>query len=235
MNEDETDLFEALRTWRRGEATALNLPPYCVLGDRALLEIARQRPRSEAALRSITGIGATKLEKYGEAVLRITRGEAPVNRATDATFAVKEITHEDMVTMPAMTPTKSIRSTAASSSAAPNAPLPDTIVDTYVLLQEGLDVEEIATRRELKTSTIWTHIERLAREQFLDESAIDVLIPGQVRERIESALSQSKPEDGLKAVYETLVGDVDYELIRCVAAWRNGQTPDGQTPDEAAT
>jgi ATP-dependent DNA helicase RecQ len=103
------------------------------------------------------------------------------------------------------------------------------------LLQEGLDVEEIATRRELKTSTIWTHIERLAREQFLDESAIDVLIPGQVRERIESALSQSKPEDGLKAVYETLVGDVDYELIRCVAAWRNGQTPDGQTPDEAAT
>jgi hypothetical protein len=39
----------------------------------------------------------------------------------------------------------------------------------------------------------------------------------------------------LKAVYETLVGDVDYELIRCVAAWRNGQTPDGQTPDEAAT
>jgi glucose-1-phosphate cytidylyltransferase len=104
-----------------------------------------------------------------------------------------------------------------------NAPLPDTIVDTYVMLQEGVDVEEIASRRGLKSSTVWTHIERLAREQFLDESAIEVLIPAALRERIEAALSQSAPEAGLKAVYETLGGDVDYELIRCIAAWRNGQ------------
>jgi ATP-dependent DNA helicase RecQ len=55
-DEGESDLFERLRTWRRGEATTQNLPPYCVLGDRALLEIARLRPQSAAALSGITGI-----------------------------------------------------------------------------------------------------------------------------------------------------------------------------------
>ncbi|HEX8236869.1 MAG TPA: RecQ family ATP-dependent DNA helicase [Abditibacteriaceae bacterium] len=229
MNEGETDLFEALRTWRRGEATAMNLPPYCVLGDRALLEIARQRPQSEAALRAITGIGATKLEKYGEAILLITRGESKPSNETQSNRVLETET---------VTPHRAPK--AAKAAAIPpakkavatsNEALPDTIVDTYVMLQEGLDIEEIATRRSLKSTTIWTHIERLAREQFLDENAMEVLIPSELRLRIESALAQSKPEDGLKAVYESLGGDIDYELIRCVAAWRNGQTPD----DEAAS
>jgi ATP-dependent DNA helicase RecQ len=45
------------------------VPAYTVFHDSTLRELARVRPQSLAELRSISGIGATKLERYGEALL----------------------------------------------------------------------------------------------------------------------------------------------------------------------
>lgn len=72
-DDDERDLFETLRSWRRDEAKSKNVPPYCVLSDRALMELARQKPDSESALLTITGIGAAKVENYGDALLKLLR------------------------------------------------------------------------------------------------------------------------------------------------------------------
>ncbi|MDQ3814760.1 MAG: ATP-dependent DNA helicase, partial [Armatimonadota bacterium] len=71
-NEDDGTLFESLRRWRRSLAIAENVPPYCILSDRTLLEIANQKPQKDDDLRGITGIGERKLEKYGAAILEIT-------------------------------------------------------------------------------------------------------------------------------------------------------------------
>lgn len=68
----DRQLFERLRTWRRRQADSENLPPYCILSDRALLEIASVKPADETALLGITGIGDSKLARYGQAVLEIT-------------------------------------------------------------------------------------------------------------------------------------------------------------------
>ncbi|WP_372619369.1 DNA helicase RecQ [Falsiroseomonas sp.] len=64
-------LFEALREWRRGEAQAQSVPAYVIFQDRTLAEIAAARPRSLDQLGAIPGVGRTKLERYGAAVLRI--------------------------------------------------------------------------------------------------------------------------------------------------------------------
>jgi ATP-dependent DNA helicase RecQ len=63
-------LFERLREWRRGEAQAQSVPAYVIFQDRTLAEIAAARPRTLDALGSIPGVGRTKLERYGAAVLR---------------------------------------------------------------------------------------------------------------------------------------------------------------------
>lgn len=73
LEETDDEMFEALRDWRRTKAREENLPPYCVLGDKCLLEIARVKPQSEDELQSVSGIGPSKLEKYGAAILGITR------------------------------------------------------------------------------------------------------------------------------------------------------------------
>ena len=71
---DELDLFDALRAWRRGEASRQGLPPYVIFHDQTLVDIAKVRPRSRADLSAINGIGQGKLDRYGEAVLETVAG-----------------------------------------------------------------------------------------------------------------------------------------------------------------
>ena len=68
---DGEPLFEALRAWRRAEAARQKVPPYVIFHDQTLADIARIRPSDRGALLDIDGIGQGKLERYGEAVLKI--------------------------------------------------------------------------------------------------------------------------------------------------------------------
>jgi ATP-dependent DNA helicase RecQ len=67
------DVFQALREWRKGVAKEHGVPAYTVFHDATLQEIARQLPASLDGLRGISGIGATKLERYGEPLLKVVR------------------------------------------------------------------------------------------------------------------------------------------------------------------
>jgi ATP-dependent DNA helicase RecQ len=64
-------LWEELRAWRLEEARRQQLPPYVIFHDSTLSEVARLRPNSLAALAGIPGIGRTKLDRYGSAVIAI--------------------------------------------------------------------------------------------------------------------------------------------------------------------
>ncbi|MDT7950499.1 MAG: DNA helicase RecQ [Acetobacteraceae bacterium] len=65
------ELFEALRRWRMAEAKRQSVPPYVIFQDSVLREIAANRPGSSAALGVIRGVGTSKLDRYGAAVLSI--------------------------------------------------------------------------------------------------------------------------------------------------------------------
>jgi ATP-dependent DNA helicase RecQ len=64
-------LFEALRTWRADEAKRQHVPPYVIFHDRTLAEIARLRPGTSGALAAISGVGESKLDRYGAPVLSV--------------------------------------------------------------------------------------------------------------------------------------------------------------------
>lgn len=64
-------LFEALRAWRSQTARAQDVPAYTVFHNSTLEEIADRRPRSLEQLGTIAGIGATKLTRYGDALLEL--------------------------------------------------------------------------------------------------------------------------------------------------------------------
>jgi len=65
-------LLEALRNWRLAIAREHGVPAYVVFHDTTLESIAAARPQTMADLRGISGVGARKLERYGEALLAIT-------------------------------------------------------------------------------------------------------------------------------------------------------------------
>ena len=70
-NEADQTLFAALKAARLELARAQNVPPYVIFHDRTLLELVRHRPASLAQMSGISGIGQTKLERYGEIFLEV--------------------------------------------------------------------------------------------------------------------------------------------------------------------
>jgi ATP-dependent DNA helicase RecQ len=63
----------ALRQWRSAVAREHNLPAYVVFHDATLLQMAQRAPTTLEALAGISGVGAKKLDAYGEALLRVLR------------------------------------------------------------------------------------------------------------------------------------------------------------------
>jgi ATP-dependent DNA helicase RecQ len=63
--------FNALKAWRAEVARSHNLPAYVIFHDATLAAIAALAPRSLGDLQGISGLGAKKLEAYGEEVLRV--------------------------------------------------------------------------------------------------------------------------------------------------------------------
>ena len=63
-------LFEALRELRRELASEAQVPPYVIFHDSTLREMAARRPSTISALGRVGGVGAKKLEAYGERFLK---------------------------------------------------------------------------------------------------------------------------------------------------------------------
>ena len=69
----DEDLFQALRNWRLQRARSDQVPAYVVFHDSHLRSIAAHRPVTLEALSRLKGIGPSKLEKYGAAVIDLVR------------------------------------------------------------------------------------------------------------------------------------------------------------------
>jgi DNA helicase-2/ATP-dependent DNA helicase PcrA len=67
----EEQTFEALRTWRRETALSADVPAFVVFTDATLTAIAEAKPSSLEELAALAGVGPSKLERYGEDVLRV--------------------------------------------------------------------------------------------------------------------------------------------------------------------
>ncbi|MQA63338.1 MAG: AAA family ATPase [Actinophytocola sp.] len=69
-------LLGRLKEWRVQRSRELNVPAFVIFTDATLIAIAEQRPADDRALVSISGIGATKLERFGSDVLALVHETA---------------------------------------------------------------------------------------------------------------------------------------------------------------
>jgi superfamily II DNA helicase RecQ len=70
LSEADFVVFSRLRTLRKTLAETEGVPVYAVFTNEQLAEMAKARPASKAALGAIEGIGESRVEKYGEVLLR---------------------------------------------------------------------------------------------------------------------------------------------------------------------
>jgi ATP-dependent DNA helicase RecQ len=67
----ESPLLARLKAWRTDTAREQSVPPYVVFHDATLSAIAAAQPTDLQQLSTISGIGTKKLERYGQALLRL--------------------------------------------------------------------------------------------------------------------------------------------------------------------
>ncbi len=74
LDDADRALFEQLKVWRLEEANRASVPAFVVFTDATLAALAQNRPSDATGLLRMPGIGASKIERYGDAVLKVIGG-----------------------------------------------------------------------------------------------------------------------------------------------------------------
>ncbi len=74
VSEEDAPLLSALKAKRRALSEAARMPAYMIFPDRTLIEMAETRPATLDQMARVSGVGAKKLESYGQAFLEVITG-----------------------------------------------------------------------------------------------------------------------------------------------------------------
>ncbi len=208
--EFDMGLFQKLRSLRGRIANEKSVPPYVVFGDVTLQQMAFYIPQSRDALSRISGVGAVKLEQYGDEFLG----------------AIGEYARENNLSERLIRPQRQSRQRSESRNA---TSLGSTYNQTKQLLAQGLSLDEVAQERDMAPNTIFAHIEMLVQTgESLDLRAH---LPSADRAmRIQDAF-RKVGDSRLTPVKELLGNDYSYEEIRLVRAFISQQAT--EEPNES--
>ena len=95
LSEKAQHLFEELRKLRSELAKEKSIPPYMVASDKTLHDMCVKIPLTKEEMLTVNGMGARKLEQYGEAFLYcirdITNGDKAAYGAEETNYGASEI------------------------------------------------------------------------------------------------------------------------------------------------
>ncbi|MFJ8353666.1 DNA helicase RecQ [Bacillus paramycoides] len=187
-------LFEVLREVRKEIAQGEGVPPFVIFSDQTLKDMCAKMPQSDSELLTVKGIGEHKLVKYGSHFLQAVQHfieENPNYAETIKTEVVIE------------------RKKSGKASA-------NSHLETYEMYKQGINLGEIAKKRDLSRQTIENHLIRC----YEDGMEVDwkSFVPAEYESLIENAVQNA--EGGLKSIKEQLSDEVSYFMIRAYLQMR---------------
>jgi ATP-dependent DNA helicase RecQ len=201
----EANLFEELKSIRRDISQHENVPPYVILSDATLMEIATYLPQSLDEMRLISGFGDVKLARYGREFLLPVKNYSAQNRLSSK-IKQKVPKRERKA--------KTERTSNANGTAKTKGPA-DTAFNSYTLYRAGKTIAEIAAERELAVSTIEGHL-----SFYIYNGSIDILeMVSEEKKLVIKDTVESYGAEKLGPLKEVLGDDFSYGEIRAVIAW----------------
>lgn len=190
------ELFERLRRVRADFAKRENVPPYVIFSDATLMEMASYLPTDIADLPRISGVGETKLAKYGK----------------EFAAAVREYCRENDLPsrMSLKYPVSEPRSRSKKKRGLPKT---DTFAETLSMFRGGMSPAEIARERGIAISTVESHLVRFIQSGEVELN--DIVKPEKIGP-IRDAVEQFRSFGTLSKVKEHLGDDYSYAEIRAV-------------------
>jgi ATP-dependent DNA helicase RecQ len=186
-------LYQALKALRMELAKEAHLPPYVIFHDKTLVELAAKRPRTEKQLTDVLGLGASKIARFGAALLTtIAQHAATVTSSTGATVP---------------------------PPAAPSNRLSATVNQTLTMHLAGKDAETIAAERRLDTATVYGHFAEAIEAGLVEARAILPLDDTEIDEILAAFENCDTLESGkLGPAHAALDGRYDYGMLKCLLA-----------------
>jgi len=200
----EASLLNELRSLRADIARQENVPPYIILSDAGLQEMATYLPQSLDELRLISGFGDVKLARYGREFLTPVKNYSAAN-GLSSKISLKIPKRERKA------------KTTASASKKPS----DTAQESFTLYRAGKPVHEIAALRNLAATTIEGH---LALYIYKGEMSVHEIV-GEGKLPVIKDAVESYGAEKLGPLKEILGDDYSYGEIKAVIAWmrKNGE------------
>lgn len=128
----DAELYNLLKGWRDAKAKELGWEVFMVLPLKAIRGLCVKIPSNKKALMEVKGFGKKKLETFGDELLELL---------------IEYRRDHDMEVLPPEDPVIK-----------PKKPKKDTRLESYKLWKEGKNIAEIAAERNLKDSTIESHL-----------------------------------------------------------------------------
>ena len=196
----EVDLLDELKNIRRDIAQNENVPPYVILSDSTLLEMATYLPQSLDELRLVSGFGDVKLARYGREFL------APVKSYSAQRGLTSKISQK-----------KPKRERKQSGNRASKTGT-GTQLESYDQYKTGKTIAEIAANRGLSTITIEGHLAYFIEQGELQITAI---VKPEKIPVIQDAV-EKYGDDRLAPLKELLGEEYSYGEIKSVVSWMRG-------------
>lgn len=190
------ELFRHLQEWRTRKAKAEEVAAFQVLHQKTLVQIAVHLPDTIASLKKIKGIGPRLAEKYGEEIVTLVSGYRQEQGITE-------------VFLPSPT---AVGPTGARKK--PSAPREDSKKISLELFGNGLNIAQIAEKRELTVQTIEGHLAYFVGK---GEIPVDGLLDGVKQRHIEEKIA-GRHNPPLKELKEALGNDYSYGEINLALA-----------------
>ncbi|MEH2442085.1 DNA helicase RecQ [Nostoc sp.] len=185
-------LLQKLRSLRKQLADEQSVPPYVIFHDSTLKVMVQVQPQTLAEFAKLSGVGSHKLAQYGEKFIT----------------EIRAYRQEKGLQNKSVTPT-SVSSPNSSSY---------TELQTLQLHQQGLNIAQIAQKRNLSPATVSNHLEKLIeKNQPVD---LNKLIPLEHQQKIWQVL-EVLGDISLTPIKEQLGESYTFDEIRLVRSkWR---------------
>ncbi|MEH1894829.1 MAG: DNA helicase RecQ [Nostoc sp.] len=185
-------LLQKLRSLRKQLADEQSVPPYVIFHDSTLKLMVQVQPQNLTEFAKLSGVGSHKLAQYGEKFITEIRAYRQEKGLQN----------------------KSVTSASVSSSNSSSY----TELQTLQLHQQGLNIAQIAQKRNLSPATVSSHLEKLIeKNQPVD---LNQLVPLEHQQKIWQVL-EVLGDISLTPIKEQLGESYTFDEIRLVRCkWR---------------
>lgn len=211
---EENELFTILKELRMDISREEKIPPYMIFGDATLKELSNRMPITKEQFLDISGVGNSKLNKYGEKFMSKIK-EYIEEKNIEVTWSFNKVKSNNNISFDDVLDKEENKKKKEKNKNGEEKVKSHYITVDYI--KAGKSIKEVVKERELALVTVMGHI-----QQYISEgNEVDFKIPFDefFNDEEEEIVLKAIDEVGynkLKSIKEVVPQEISYDAIRAI-------------------